>query len=178
MGNAVDVCTEHLWEVHYDEFLTTEFGKVAVRRRICLVASSLCGVAGCRAWFVGAPHEGGPGRGQASAGARMEPKSKQSWPSSIAPFPHDFPFREMKLLGFHLHVEAPHRLERPEGPFNQVFLLVHSRLPKQGSNSDFVDDRGPPRSEADPRFNQDVVVHQDAAIEAPREVSTGLCWLV
>ena len=23
MGNAVDVCTEHLWEVHYDEFLTT-----------------------------------------------------------------------------------------------------------------------------------------------------------
>ena len=36
---AVELCVRHRWNVSQDEFLTTEFGEVAVRRRVCLVAS-------------------------------------------------------------------------------------------------------------------------------------------
>ena len=74
-STAAGYVSEHGWTVHINDFLTTEFGEAAARRRVCLVAAS-------------GGFEGNPMDRTTSSSSLAAPMSAQLEPARMAPAGH------------------------------------------------------------------------------------------
>ena len=99
----------------------------------------------------------------------IAPILKGRFAQQVGPF-EDTPLWQVDLLTGRFHVQAPDGPESAEGSVDHVLVAVHCGLAQESGDPGLADFSSDPRSEAHPRFNQHVVVDEDAALENPTQI--------